>query len=55
MKVAGEWSARAFRHKFAVGIVHTGATEQDAIVAVKDALDATGAVSLMRTRLWLTH
>ena len=41
MKVAGEWSARAFRHKVAVGNVHTGATEQDAIVAVKNALDAT--------------
>lgn len=44
MKISGEWSARAFRGKSTVGIVHSGATEEAAISSAKAAIDANHAV-----------
>ena len=46
MKVASQWSARAFRRKIAIGVVLSGSTEEAAIFAVKAALDARGAEQL---------
>lgn len=43
MKVAGQWNARAFRRKTAIGVVLAGATEEAAILAVKAAIDASSA------------
>lgn len=41
MKMRGVWNARAFRRKAAAGVMQTGATEEDAILAVKTSLDAS--------------
>ena len=43
MKVGNEWNARAFRGKAAIGVLIARATEEEAILAVKAALDATHA------------
>jgi hypothetical protein len=44
MKISAEWNARAFRGKAAAGIVHSGATEDAAILAAKAAIDANHAL-----------
>lgn len=44
MKISGEWNARAFRGKAAVGVVHSAPTEEAAILAAKAAIDASHAV-----------
>src|SRR3546814_19211963 len=43
MKISGDWNARAFRGKAAIGPVHSGATEEAAIGAAKAAIDADHA------------
>lgn len=43
MKVGGEWNARAFRGKTAMGVVLSGESEEAAIIATKAALDAAHA------------
>lgn len=43
MTIAGEWNARAFRGKTPIGAMLTGATEEEAILATKAALDAEHA------------
>lgn len=40
MRIAGEWSARAFRGKTAFGVVQSGATEDAAVLATKRMIDA---------------
>jgi hypothetical protein len=43
MKISGDWNARAFRGRSAIGPVHSGATEEAAILAAKAAIDASQA------------
>src|SRR3546814_19339350 len=43
MKISGDWNARAFRGKAAIGPVHSGATEEAAIGAARAAIDADHA------------
>lgn len=43
LKSGGEWQARAFRGKTAIGEVATGSTEESAIVIVKGQLDEAAA------------
>lgn len=43
MTIAGQWNARAFRRKTAIGVVLTGATEEAAVLAMKEAIDAIRA------------